>query len=93
MKFVQDPAQAEKYLSAIASIGAIFLITRLTRVTENSATIIDHIIMHDVEHYITPCVIVTNIVDHYFTMCQIRKFNAVEKTNRWQCTAIKETLT
>ena len=87
------PAQDEEHLNAIASNGVIPLITRPTRVTENSAAIIDHIITNDVEHYITPCVVVTNIADHDFTMCQISKFNAVQKTNRWQCTAIKETLT
>ena len=44
--------QAEKYPQAITSNGAFSLITKPTRVTDKSATVIDHIITNDVEHAI-----------------------------------------
>ena len=57
--------QAEKYLQAITTNGAFSLITKSTRVTDKSATVIDHIITNDVEHTVMPCVILSSITDHY----------------------------
>ena len=57
--------QAEKYLQALTSNGAFSFITKLTRVTDESATVIDHIITKDVKHTVVHRVIQISITDHY----------------------------
>ena len=65
--------EAEKYLQATTSSGAFFLITKATRVMDNSATVTDHIITNDVEHTVMPFVIQSSIIDHCAVMSKISK--------------------
>ena len=53
----QNSPQADRYMQVITSNGAFFLITKPTRVTDKTATVIDHIITNDTEHSISPGVI------------------------------------
>ena len=64
--------QAEKYLQAITRNGAYSLITKPTRVTDKSATVIDHIITNDVQHTVTLFVVQSSITDHYAVMRKIQ---------------------
>ena len=43
-----------RYLNVLISYGAFPLITKATRVTKNSSSIIDHIISNDIKHPILP---------------------------------------
>ena len=56
----------------LQSCGNLRLITKPTRVSDNSATIIDHILPNDYEHFITLDIVETNeISDHYPVLCQV----------------------
>ena len=62
-----------RYLNVLISYGAFPLITKLTRKTENSLSIIDHIISKDIKHLILPVIFETcNVCDHYPIFCKIR---------------------
>ena len=63
------------YLEHLTSCGSLPIITILTRVTENSSTIIDHIITNDYSHIINPGVIRCDnqLSDHYVVFCTINK--------------------
>ena len=65
--------QGFKFLNITESNGAIHLITKPTRVTAGSSSIIDHIITNDLGHKISPFVILSNLTDHYPIMCAITK--------------------
>ena len=55
----------------LLSCGVLPLITKPTRVLDNSATIIDHILTNDYEHFIIPGIVETNeISDHFPILCQ-----------------------
>ena len=82
--------QAEKYLQAITSNGAFSLITKSTRVTDKSATVIDHIIINDVEHTVMPCVILSSITHHYAAMYKLVKFKQVIIKHHSRSTEIKK---
>ena len=69
--------QAENYLQAITSNGAFSLIAKPTRVTDKSATAMDHIITNDVEHTVMPFVIQSSATDHYAVMCKISKIQTI----------------
>jgi len=58
-------------LNATESNGAFHLITKPTKVTDNSSTVIDHIITNDVVHKLHPSVILSDLTDHYPIMCII----------------------
>ena len=61
-----------RYLNMLISYGAFPLITKPTRVTKNSSSIIDHIISNDIKHYILPGIFETcNVCDHYPIFCKI----------------------
>ena len=60
-----ESSPAKKYTDAITSSGAVPIITLPTRVTDNSSTVIDHIITNDLSRHITPCVIRSPMTDHY----------------------------
>ena len=63
-----------KFLHTLISNGAIPLITKATRVTDRSSTIIDHIIINDTKHRIKPGVLeICNVSDHYPIFCQTDK--------------------
>ena len=53
--------------------GILPLITKPTRVSDSSATIIDHILTNDLEHSsILGIVEKTEISDHYPILCQVK---------------------
>ena len=52
------------YLNNVTSNGLLPIITRPTRVTNHSATLIDHIITNKIENYISG-IILTDIADHF----------------------------
>ena len=58
----------------IACNGAYSIITQTTRITANSATLIDHVITNDVAHTILPSIILNDMTDHYPLLFNIRKF-------------------
>ena len=58
--------QAFKFLNITESNGAIHFITKPTRVTVGSSSIIDHIITNDLVHKISPFVILSNLTDDFF---------------------------
>ena len=62
----------------LTSNGYFSLVNIPTRVTENSATIIDHIMTNDHQHHIIPWVIKSDLSDHYPTFCIVS--NLVNKT-------------
>jgi len=70
---------SSKYLQAILSNGAYSIINKPTRVTDKSATVIDHIITNDNVHSIAPRVILISLTDHYAIMCKISKFGASQR--------------
>ena len=75
----QKSPQAERCMQVITSNGAFSLITKPTRVTDKTATVIDHIITNDTTHSIFPRVIGTSLTDHYAIM---RKIGKIEKLGK-----------
>ena len=75
----QNSPQADRYMQVITSNGAFSLITKPTRVTDKTATVIDHIITNDTAHSILPRVIRTSLTDHYAIMCKISKIEKLGK--------------
>ena len=70
-----------RYLNSLLSNLCIPLITKPTRVNNNSATAIDHILTNDTDHVINPGVIPTDeISDHYVIFCEIKKLNSFKKS-------------
>ena len=59
------------YLNVLASHGYFPLITLTTRVTNSSATTLDHIITNDNLHTLKPGVIRADLSDHYPIFCTI----------------------
>ena len=57
------------YFDMLSSNGYFSLINIPTRVTENSATIIDHIITNHHQHHIFSGVIKSDLSDLYPTLC------------------------
>ena len=62
---------ASRYLDMLISNGYYPLINVPTRATDNSSTIIDHIVTNDHTHNILPGVIKTDLTDHYPIFCTI----------------------
>ena len=75
----QNSPQADRYMQVITSNKAFSLITKPTRVTDKTATVIDHIITNDTAHSILPRVIRTSLTDHYAIMCKIGKIEKLGK--------------
>ena len=76
---------AKRFLNMLLSCGAFPLITKPTRITDNSATIIDHIITNDYEHCIIPGIMKTiEIRDHYPILCQIDAIRSSRKSESGQ---------
>ena len=69
------------YLNVLASHGYFPLITLPTRVTNSSATIIDHIITNDNLHTLKPGVIRADLSDHYPIFCTISNISS-KKTSQ-----------
>ena len=71
---------ANNFINLLLSHGALPIITKPTRVTESSSTIIDHIITNDIAHILQPTVIKTEITDHYPILCAAQNFQHKGKT-------------
>ena len=77
---VNRSAAANRYINMLLSHGFLPIITLPTRVTDNSATIIDHNLTNDVKHSLEPGVIQTqDISDRYSLYCQIRNVPTTKK--------------
>ena len=73
---------AKDYTSILLSNGAISLVTKPTRVTDKTATIIDHIVTNDFKHQISPGILdYYDISDHHPIICKIGASPIVEKAN------------
>ena len=59
--------QKKEYLDNIFSLGYIPLITKATRITPNSATLIDHIYTNKKQVAATSGILITDISDHFGT--------------------------
>ena len=68
------PYKQKNYINAIACNGAYSIITQSTRITANSATLIDHVITNDLAHTFLPPIILNDMTDHYPLLCNIRRF-------------------
>ena len=64
---------ANLYIDPILSHGAIPLITKPTRISNNSSTIIDHIITNDSKHELQSFIVKSELTDHYPIFCVINK--------------------
>ena len=71
---------AMHFINTLLSCGAFPIITKPTRVTDTTATIIDHIITNVTNHKILPGVIETSEVsDHYPVFCQVQNITLPKK--------------
>ena len=64
---------ANLYINSILSHDAIPLITKPTRISNNSSTIIDHIITNDSKHELQSFIVKSDLTDHYPIFCVIKK--------------------
>ena len=72
------------FINALLSCGAFPFITKPTRVTDTTATIIDHIITNVTNHKILPGVIETSEVsDQYPIFCQVQNITLPKKNNNF----------
>ena len=69
----QNSLQADRYMQVTTSNEAFSLLTKPTRVTNKTATVIHHIFTNDTAHSILPRVIPTSLTDHYAIMFKISK--------------------
>ena len=68
------------FINTLLSCGAFLIITKPTRVTDTTTTIIDHIITNVTNHKILPGVIKTSEVsDHYPVFCQVQNITLPKK--------------
>ena len=75
---------AMRFINTLLSCGAFPIITKPTRVTDTTATIIDHIITYVTNHKILPGVIKTSEVsDHYPVFCQVQNITLPRKNNNF----------
>ena len=72
---------ANLYINSILSHGAIPLITKPTRISNNSSTIIDHIITNDSKHELQSFIVKSDLTDHYPIFCVINKNSTNNKKN------------
>ena len=75
-------SQVINYLNATESNGDFQLITKLTRVTDSTTTVIDHIITNDKIHKLCPYILPANFTDHYPTMCMIDNLTMIKNNTK-----------
>jgi hypothetical protein len=63
----EQHADTKEYLESMSALGFLPVITRPTRVTHNSATLIDHIFVRNTSSRHTAGIVQNNISDHYPT--------------------------
>ena len=69
---VHRSTAANRYINMSLSHCVLPLVTLPTRVTDDSATIIDHVLTNDIKHSLESGVIQTQVIsDHYPLYCQI----------------------
>ena len=73
--------RANLYINSILSHDAIPLITKPTRISNNSSTIIDHIITNDSKHKFQSFIVKSDLTDHYSIFCVINKNSTNNKKN------------
>ena len=56
---------ANLYINSILSHGTIPLITKPKRLSNNSSTIIDHIITNDLKHELESFIVKSDLTEHY----------------------------
>ena len=72
----------KRFQNMLMSCGVLPLITKPTIVLDNSATIIDHILTNNNEHFIIPSIVETNeIYDQNHTLCQVNLTQTSEKVD------------
>ena len=72
------------FINTLISCGTFPIITQPTRVTDSTATIIDHIITNVTNHEILSGVIETSIVsDHYPVFCQVHNITPSRENNNF----------
>ena len=71
---------ANDHINLLLSHRAFPLITKPTRVTVKSATIIDHIISNDTINVLYPGIIQTDVTDRYPIFCGVKRFHRKDKT-------------
>ena len=69
-----------KYLDNVFSHGFVPMITKPTRVTQSSATLIDHIYSNNIEYSSSSGVIITDIADHFGIFHSISGKNQPDRT-------------
>ena len=74
---VQSSSKSD-YVNMLAANNTHQLITKLTRVTDGSKSLLDHILTNDCKNPITPGVILNDLSDHFPIFCSISK-NASHK--------------
>ena len=72
---------ANLYINTILSHGSILLITKPTKISNNSSTIIDHIITNDSKHELQSFIVKSDLTDHYPISCVINKNFTNNKKN------------
>ena len=71
----------EEYLNDIISNGFLPVITKPTRVTQTTATLIDHIYTNDVSSDLKSGIIVTDVADHFGTYISLQHDRTSDKSN------------
>ena len=74
-------SHATNYINATECNRAFHLITKPTRVTNSSATAIDHTTTNDAMHTIHPSITKSNLTDHYLIMHKIT-FETIKNKKR-----------
>ena len=68
---------ANLYINSILSHGATPLITKSTRISNNSSTLIDQVnsstIINDLKHELQSFIVKSDLTDHYPIFCVINK--------------------
>ena len=72
---------ANLYIDSILSHGAIPLITKPTKISNNSSPIIDHSITNDSKHELQSFVVKSGLTDYYPIFCVINKNSTDNKKN------------
>ena len=72
---------ANSYINLILSHGAIPLITKPTRISNSSSTIINHIITNDSKHKLQSFIVKSDLTDNYPIFCVINKNFTNNKKN------------
>ncbi len=80
-----EHGKTNEYLDNVFSRGFVPLICRPTRVTNTSATLIDHIYTNSIHQSCTSGIIITDVADHFGTFHLVsEKVNSASNTQRYK---------